>query len=116
MLSLSIRLMRPDKKRNEGWGQWRKNKYEDDYFKSVYKTKQDLNQDSVFTRYLDIEATNDRLMKLKHKFGDDQTSQHHMKSIYQSRTYDFVKPKKETDPRYNLVKNVIEYDIGSVLQ
>ena len=103
-------------KKNEGWGQWRKNKYEDDYFKSVYQTKHDLDHCSVFTRYLDIEATNDRLMRLKHKFGDDQSSQHHLKSIYQSKTYDYVKPKKEMDPSYNLVKNVVVDDAGPVLQ
>ena len=50
------------------------------------------------------------LMRLKHKFGDDQTSQHHLKSIYQSKTYDYVKPKKEMDPSYNLVKNVESFE------
>jgi hypothetical protein len=94
-------------RKNTGFGQWHKNKYEDEYLKSVYQSQHDWEHNSIFQKYLDMESTNERLLKLKHKFGDDTGSQHHLKSIYQSQTYQEVPRRKEMNPDFNLIRNVL---------
>ena len=93
------------KKQNSGWGMWHKNKYEEEYQKSVYESQQAFEEKSVFDRCLEMESTDERLVRLKHKFGDN-TSQHHLQSIYMSKTYENNAPRKD-DPAFNFIKNVV---------
>ena len=85
---------------------WQKKRLEDEYNQLVYKSLIDMEQNSIFNKYLGIEDGNERLARLKCKFGNQEGSQYHMKSIYLSKTYENNKPRKEADPSYNFMKNV----------
>lgn len=98
-------------RRQDAWNGQRST-YEDDYYRLVNQSRKDLNSDSLYHKYLDMEASNERLMRLKQKFGDNEASQFHLKSIYESQYFKSWKPTKEQDPNFNIVKNVDDINEG----
>lgn len=103
-------------KKFDRWGAGQKNSYESDYYRLVTQSQMDLNMDRVFNKYLEIESTNDKLMRLKQKFGDNESSMYHLKSIYGSQYFKDTKPPKEANLAYNIVQNVGVFHEGTKLQ
>lgn len=104
------------KRPKERWGAGQKSSHEDDYFKLVTQSQMDLDMNRLFKKYLDIESTNDNLMRLKRKFGDNEGSEFHLKSIYGSQYSTDWKPLKQNAPSFNSVKMVSFSEAGSKLQ
>lgn len=92
--------------RKESWAVGQRSTYEDDYYRMVMQSRQDLDSDKLFNKYLDMEASNERLMRLKKKFGDNESSQFHLKSIYGYQHFKPWKLTKEQDPSFNIIKSV----------
>jgi len=86
------------------WGAAQKSTCEDDYYRLVTQSQMELDMGRLFDKYLDIEATNDKLMRLKQKFGDNEASQFHLKSIYGSQYAPSWKGSQNLAPSFNSVK------------
>ena len=76
----------------------------------------ELDMGRLFNKYLDIEAINDKLMRLKQKFGDNESSEFHLKSIYGSQYAPGWRGPQNQGLALNSIKMVVFSELGPRFQ
>lgn len=79
-------------------------KYEENYFKSVQESDGLFDPEQLVQKYLILEQDNERLQRLRHKFGDKNNASH-LKSIHQSIVYQNEEARPALNPEFHIIKN-----------
>lgn len=83
-------------------------KYEENYYKSVQESDGLFDPQKLVQKYLILEQDNERLQKLRHKFGD-KNGDSHLKSIHQSIVYQHDEHRPALNPKFHIIKNGQKY-------
>jgi hypothetical protein len=79
-------------------------KFEENYYKSVQESEGLFDPQQLVNKYLLLEQDNERLQRLRHKFGD-KNHVSHLKSIHQSIVYENDESRPALNPKFHLIKN-----------